>query len=448
MIQNQNMTIKFRAALRNELTGWVEGGIISGETADTLSLHYQLNNIREESSRLLSAVIFTIGGLLLGGGLISFVAANWEDISTPVKLAILFSSLLGFHTAGYWLWQMKDWRRLGHALIFCGCLVFGASIGLVAQIFHISGDWYGAFGAWAVGSLVMAWAVRSWIIGLLALCTSFLWFMGFQDDNHERAALLYPLALFFSLIPLACRVGSRVLYAGTLLGVVSAASVLAGSGDSGKHVLFVMASGGLFIWALSGLHRSVKVYKEFEEITAGLGLSLLAATAYVWSFHDMWRPSLIEQALSPLAILFIVLSIIASYVTLRAERQPRLWLEVGVLAACAILCGSALLAGLSTGDGEILFTMAANLAALILAAVIIGFSLIEERRAAFWLGTLYLVLIVLSRFLEYDTSLLLKSLAFLACGVAVIFAGMGYETYLRIKGSSADPDNLKETVYE
>ena len=446
MIQNQNMTIKFRAALRNELRGWIEKGIISGETADALSGQYQLNNIREESSRLLSAVIFTIGGLLLGGGLISFVAANWEDISTPVKLAILFSSLLGFHVTGYWLWQLKDWRRLGHALIFCGCLVFGASIGLVAQIFHITGNWYGAFGAWAVGSLVMAWAVRSWIIGALALFTSFLWFVGFQDDNHERLALLYPLALLASLIPLAFSVGSRVLYGGTLLGVVFAAGVLAGTDGGGKHLLFAMASGGLLIWSLSGLHRTLKVREEFKEITTGLGLSLLAATAYVWSFHDLWSRSRMEQFPSPLAISFIVLSIVAAYVILRAERQPQLRLEIGVLAAGAILCASSLLAGKVARDGEVLFTMAANLAALILAAVVIGFSLIEERRAAFWLGTLYVVLLVLSRFLEYETSLLIKSLAFLACGVAVIFAGMGYETYLRGKDSSAGPDNISITT--
>lgn len=195
MTLNRNMNAKFRAALRNELPIWIQEGIVSEETAEHLSSSYQLANLKEESSRLLSAVIYTIGALLLAGGLISFVAANWEEISTPLKLALLFSALIGFHITGYWLWHGRGWSRLGHALIFCGCLVFGANIGLVAQIFHISGNWYAAFGAWALGSLVMAWAVRSWLIGLLVLGTSLLWFIGFQDDNHEQAALLYPLAL-------------------------------------------------------------------------------------------------------------------------------------------------------------------------------------------------------------------------------------------------------------
>lgn len=149
MNPNPNMSTKFRAELRNELPLWTQQGVLSDDAAKQLSSIYQLDNLKHEWSNLLSAVIFTIGGLLLGGGLISFVAANWDAISTPVKLTLLVTALLSFHIVGRWLWQAKHWRRLGHALVFCGCLVFGANIGLVAQIFHISSSWYSGFGAWA-----------------------------------------------------------------------------------------------------------------------------------------------------------------------------------------------------------------------------------------------------------------------------------------------------------
>ena len=78
MPSNQNLRTKFRAALRNELPIWIQKGIISEQTAKQLSNTYQLDNLKHESTRLLSAVIFTICGVLLGGGVISFVAANWE----------------------------------------------------------------------------------------------------------------------------------------------------------------------------------------------------------------------------------------------------------------------------------------------------------------------------------------------------------------------------------
>jgi uncharacterized membrane protein len=433
MSTSQNMSTRFRAALRNELPLWIQKGLVSEEAAKQLSSAYQLESLKHESTRLLSAVIFTIGSLLLGGGLISFVAANWEVIPTPIKLALLFAALLSFHAVGFWLWHSKNWRRLGHALIFCGCLVFGANIGLVAQIFHISSNWYGGFGAWALGSLVMAWAVRSWIIGVLVLGTSFIWFIGFQSDNHEQAASVYPFILAVSLLPLAWLIRSRVLYAGALLGIITAACVLAGYHGSGRQLLFTMAAGGMFMWTLGELHRTSERRMEFANIMAGLGLSLLAVTAYVWSFHDLWDASVFGPMRSSWAILFLALSVGFFLFIWQREGQTRLLLTTGVLVVGGILCASSFLsgAGANISDAQFLFTFTTNLAALILGAIIIAVSLINERRLTFWLGSLYLVLLVLSRFLEYETSLLVKSAAFLACGVAVILAGISYEKYVR-----------------
>ena len=432
MTPNQNLSTKFRAALRNELPIWIQKGIISEQTAKQLSTAYQLDNLQHESTRLLSAVIFTIGGVLLGGGVISFVAANWEAIPTPIKLVLLFLALISFHAIGFWLWHTHDWRRLGHALIFCGCLVFGANIGLVAQIFHISSNWYGGFIAWAVGSLVMAWAVRSWIIGLLALGTSFIWFIGFQSD-HEQSAFFYPLILGVSLLPLAWIIRSKVVYAGTLLVMVTAAFVLAGYQGSGRQLLFTMAAGGMFMCALGGLHRASEWRPEFANITAGFGLSLLAVAAYIWSFHFLWDSSGFGPMRSLWGFLFLSLAIAISLWAWRGAKRSQLILTAGALVVGGILCATSLLSAASenTLGGELLFTAATNLAALILAAVIIGVGLIDERRLAFWLGSLYLVLLILSRFLEYETSLLIKSAAFLACGIAVIVAGISYEKYLR-----------------
>jgi hypothetical protein len=109
----------------------------------------------------------------------------------------------------------------------------------------------------------------------------------------------------------------------------------------------------------------------------------------------------------------------------------RRFMAAGVILATVILCGIALL-GRASGPGGrgVLLIVGANLAAFVLAAMAIGSGLAEERRSHFWLGTVFVVLLVLSRFLEYDTSLLLKAAAFAACGVAVLLAGIKYERYL------------------
>jgi hypothetical protein len=44
---------------------------------------------------------------------------------------------------------------------------------------------------------------------------------------------------------------------------------------------------------------------------------------------------------------------------------------------------------------------------------------------------LLLVLLVVSRFFEYESNLMWKAAAFLACGLGIIGGGLKFESYLR-----------------
>lgn len=445
MTEPHNASTKFRAALRNELPLWVQQGIISEEEAGRLAALYQLSGLKDESSRLLLSVIFTIGGLLLGGGLITFVAANWQDLSDAIRLGLLFFILLGLHLTGFWLWHFRGWHRLGHALIFCGCLVFGANIALIAQIFHIPGDWYGAFGAWALGSLAMGWAVRSWIIGILVLLVSFAWFVGFQWD-HRSLAHIYPVAVAFGVTTLAWVLRSRALYALSLLVIVIAVFFIVAGGANRDQIILSMVSSALFVWVLGQSHRVIGNRREFSEVTTRLGLALLAVTAYIWSFSGVWRGPSERELPSIWTFVFLALSIAGLLVIMRDRQQSDQRFVIGVLAAAALLFGSGLLTLAGFSPRLILLVATSNLAALILGSVMVGLGLAYEQRALFWLGSLYIVLLILSRFLELETSLLVKSVAFLACGVAVIVAGVRYEAYIRRKSGSIGDGRSVEVV--
>ena len=429
-----NLSTKFRAALKQELPAWVRDGILSAENAEQLNQRYQLNQLEKESSGLLTAVLFTLGSLLLGGGVISFVAAHWEELSVSVKVVFLFALLLAFHLTGYWLRFIRNSPRLGHALLFCGSLVFGANIGLMAQIFHLSGDWYRAYLAWGVGALVMAWAVRSWLTGVLALITTFIWFAGFASDYHERAAALYPFLLAAALLPLAWQLGSRVLYTLTFLGIIGALAVLAGiERSSALSVLSALIAGGFLTWAAGEYHRTASRQPTFGNPLAMLGLITLAAGTYFWSFHFLWERGWSNQGgtsnywLLPasLAVGLGLALIVRSWAAPHSDQR----FSYGILLAVLLSISAAFL-----GKGHVAWpTFAMNLASLIFAAIGIGKGLTDQRRLAFWAGALFLVLLILSRFFEYETDLLLKSAAFIGCGVLIIVAGIAYERLLQRK---------------
>jgi hypothetical protein len=61
----------------------------------------------------------------------------------------------------------------------------------------------------------------------------------------------------------------------------------------------------------------------------------------------------------------------------------------------------------------------------------------EERRLAFWAGSLFVATLVVSRFFEYESSLLLKSAAFMVCGAVTMLAGVAYEKFLHRREATA-----------
>jgi uncharacterized membrane protein len=423
---------KFRAALKREIPGWIEQGILTEDGANRLISGYGLDNLGRESSRLLAAVLFTIGSLLVGGGIISFVAAHWNEISKGPKVVLLLAFLLAFHIAGYWLRYRKDWPRLGHALIFGGCLVFGANIGLLAQIYQVSGSWYGAFGVWALGALAMAWAARSWITGVLVLATSFTWFFGFAYDFHERLATVYPLLLIAALLPLAWQIRSRALYTLTFFGFICAELTLAFAQlDARRYSLIAMAAGGFVAWAAGEFHRISGIRAEFGNPLANLGIATLAASGFFWSFQFVWRRG---GDFRPNHYYWLIPAgcAVAVAVALIARAWPRMndsqrHYISGAATAFVVIC----LATIFNGFGEVMPTILTNLAALIIAGVCIGKGIVEESRLTFWAGSLFINALVISRFFEYESSLLLKSAAFIACGAAAMLAGVAYERFMR-----------------
>src|SRR5262249_5193959 len=132
MAPEYNRSVKFRSALKREIPAWTEQGILTEDDAGRLRSLYELDDLGKESSRLLAAALFTLGSLMVGGGVISFVAAHWNEISRGPKVVLLFAALLAFHVAGYWLRYRSDWLRLRPAAIFCGWRGFGADLGLRA----------------------------------------------------------------------------------------------------------------------------------------------------------------------------------------------------------------------------------------------------------------------------------------------------------------------------
>ena len=432
----------FRRKLREELAAWQTDGLVSAEQAQAIEGRYSLSGLAAEGTGLLIATIYTIGSVLIAGGVISFVAAHWTAIPKTVKVLLIFAVMLSAHAGGYVLWRVKATKpRLGHALVMLGTLIFGANIGLMAQIFHIKSAFYNGFFAWAIGAAVISYCLMSVPNAVIAVVASFVWFCGWIGD-HPDTLSWYPVALLATGLPFAYLKRSAVAFFLVLVSFAVSAPIAIGVAVEAPVMVFLTGIGASLLLVACGVfHRAVKPRPEVSNQALVLGGVSLAVWSNALSFADMaeevadwmWAG---DDAVAAFALVFILAVLCVGVLLSWRSRKEALqnarlrpyvisiWIGVGLThAACIVPWGG------------ILAVLFSNMALLALGVGLVWSGLVGLNRRVFWLGVALIALTILSRFLEYDTGLLLKSVAFLASGAGVIYGGIRFENVLRKKGT-------------
>lgn len=148
--EDVSRTLKKRdlAFLNRELDFWCEEEILSEEQAEAIRGFYS------PSKGYFSQMILILGTMLIGLGILSFIAANWMDFPRVMRVALLVGGYL-LSLAAAWRLETKD-PRLSRALLLLGFFLYGAGIFLIAQMFHSGGEWTDAVAWWIVGSIPAA----------------------------------------------------------------------------------------------------------------------------------------------------------------------------------------------------------------------------------------------------------------------------------------------------
>ena len=164
-------TNKFLKRLRKEMPVWVEQGWVN-KGGDKAILEYV---DQQQSSHILTFSLGILGVLLLGSGVISFFAANWDEMSKLSKLGVLLGSMwLSYAIASYLIVQ-SNMPRIGQAVLLLGVILFGANVMLIAQIYHIESHYPNGVLMWALGGVITAYLLQSQSAMVAALALASLW---------------------------------------------------------------------------------------------------------------------------------------------------------------------------------------------------------------------------------------------------------------------------------
>lgn len=144
--------------LKAKLASWVDQGFISPEQAETIRLH----EARAPERPWVLYGIAGVGVTALVTGIISLIAANWQEISPAVKLGCYFSVLLA---VGFGFFRHADRPGLARETLLTLFVPFVlAGIGLIAQIYNLHGDGWQALSLWLSITLPAVCLANNWAV--------------------------------------------------------------------------------------------------------------------------------------------------------------------------------------------------------------------------------------------------------------------------------------------
>ena len=246
-------------------------------------------------------VVAVLGAAVLCFAGMTFVAANWDEMARWLRLITLFGAMWGCYGVAYVLLR-KGLNAFGQGAVLAGCGMFGASIMLIAQTYHIEGNPPDAVLLWAAGTMLAAGLLRSVVAGALGFGLLTLW-SGWEMSlgspwlfgAHERFVTHWPfIAAWLAATGLAA--WQRWPHGAHMSGIALVGWALVSLVNGASSDLFLMAGlavAALAVWqarsAASGLSarlpwQSVFVYAALNATSAFWALQFDARGLQEWAY--------------------------------------------------------------------------------------------------------------------------------------------------------------------
>jgi uncharacterized membrane protein len=301
--------------LERDLVRWQDAGWITETGAD--AIRKDLSKGRRTLG--LANALAILAAVLMGFAVMSFVGANWQEMPRILRLGLLIAALW----ASYGLTAYLDRHGntgFANAAILLGVSIFGGSIMLISQMYHIDGNPPDAVLLWSAGALVAGALLRSPPSLALAMILVAIW--GTMEAGQRGDvfwAFLGPWALISAAFYwLRWRPGLH-LSGLALTGFVVSLGYLLWNGHA--HGLVVALGLGVGVLALAG----DKLKPELPGLWRGaLNYGIVIVFAGLFALQFIEEPALDRFVL--LAVLALVLCVAAIFWGLKSENRGALWL--------------------------------------------------------------------------------------------------------------------------
>jgi uncharacterized membrane protein len=401
---------RFLEKLPSELSRWEADGVITAEQGQAIRARYSPAALAPRSVRAQGRLITglsIIGAVLVGLGVILFFAANWDGIDRTPKLAIILASIVLAHGLGYYLRYHRDYQRVGSAMVLLACIIYGAGVHLVGQVYNIDVNDPRLMLFWFLGVLPLVYVVKSQPIQFLGLVLFFL-AIGFRlpdwIDDISRGEAILGASLFLIL--------------------------------------------GLLILALGRMKEEIATLRPYSEIFELVGMITALGAVFVLTFKDVFDSfddGLYIQGDTELGFRILIiaagaltLSMVLATAWLHRRNEQEFTLNgIEGIAIAILLTAAYVVVGVDNG-GEVFYAVVFNalLALALLGVLISGY--LRGKEAWVNIGLAFIGINIIARYFEYSWDLLDRSFIFVAAGVILLLGG-----YLVERGRQAMLDRIR-----
>ena len=415
--------LSYAKRLASDLDTWIAQDWVTEENA----AHIRASLDGEETPSRLPIVITILGAILIGFSIMAFVAANWAEMSKGLRLGLLALTMWSTYGIAAYL-HLRNQAGFAEAALLIGVGIFGASIMLIGQMYHLPADFSPGLLAWALGALVTAWAVQS-KSALIATQILLMGWTGYElaDGSLHLAYLLPWIAATGLAVRLDWTPAKHLALIGLFFWMFGNVPSLAEKVGMGPiEALVILSILFVLLWVLG-------LFMEHKGEVFGSAIQAYGALGAIVLF---WIGQLIEEGLQGQGALFALIAAIAivPLVAFFASRKIET-IALGDIAAFSVFPIGLLIAGapLGTENGELatapLFVIAPLFLIISIWLVTFGTKLhnrflINLGFAAFGAEALYL-------YLETFGSLLSTAAFFAIGGILLIAGGFVWEKLRR-----------------
>ena len=311
--------------LAHEVASWVDKDLISKDQARVICNEYDMDFDRLDESAKGYKVLVALGYLFIGLAAIVLIGGNWDAMPRELRLFGVLAVTTITHGLGIRA-MLRDQVASATGLFFLGNLFYGASIILIAQIYHLGEHMPDGVFWWALGCLPFGVLLRSTWLTLLSLLLALLGAV--LEFDMGFFPVLLPVFLLAALYVLVKSRANNLFFLMLVFGILLWLQMLltaywSSSYDLGevKELFFVGAAVFILVYAISGWLnlRQASQYQDYGALLSLWTLRLALITLFVLSYDDVWRELI--------------------HYHWQEQRQIEMWCLVGTLLFVALVIG-------------------------------------------------------------------------------------------------------------